>query len=1827
MINVRQFLFGDDKPNDPFREVSDAHKEFEKEYYGLIERSSAILINEGWMLDPDKADYAIQYTANNIAKRTARRGFEQAPDDVAKTLREVISETSQKRLDEAAAYARSLANNPDVDFYSRDEDQRAQVIQTTADWYANKWGIKHPAVKEVLAEELGRVFKVSREGHFDVLMDEDNPASALLKGLVRPATSTARGFAHLWAAATQEGTVKQGAFYRALTDFDMYFAPNIQRGDITNELATQLGSTVGMLAPMMASGVFSPFVIGGLVTGGVGENIRRTTEAGLSGAAQGKNVIGNAAIDVLMFLPVARLSKVFLSTPPTQKLASWAMREALINAGAFTGGTAGKLAVDKLTGLYPDITIGEVLAEAGTAGLITIPASLVARYSVSGFRNFYDRIPVISEETVNTGRRGDRSDGKGKPQETAKALKEPSGIGDQAVKQALTDVLAKSQEHSEVLSNFDAIALKTAFEMVEGRSKGEARRGADIKLQRKLFARETLTETELAKVSDIITRFSDIAATRYKVDASDFANKVRELLPKQNEAIAVRREAILKDIKDHNTRIAQIKRRLVTLSKNQKALKAGEAKSEIAKWRNEIAERQQIVGELATEIGIKRGELETVLKGIEEMRVRASEQAETALKTPDAIDDMGLPEQGLKSEIKGSERIGASERVGSSERVGVDEITSDLEADITRGRQAQKDIQDTYKLVAQASLQGKLTKPAIEQFMKDYRIGFDELGSGAQREIVHADGSKTLLQWQGLLNIPKADIGKAFTDIPALQKGDTVKHVVPTITEIIAQEASGKAVSTGVKQRAAIAHLDKAVDNIAQTKIGKSFKEYAKLRAGEGGDITDIAAWGDAAMQARVSRETLKKLSSNKEFKELVAQERQLRKEIEDAQQQTKIAQTRIDSLGKRIRASELALKRMLEDTKEQALTAELVEAQNQREVLKAQIATDKKAIEKYTSLLEVGDSAVMMEMQQRIEAVNKEIYRLYEEARQDFDPFEVVTNKESVRARAKELEDKGLIQDNVRGFTKLMETQIAPLLPDSVVSWFKKQTSYMTTIAARNPYARMILDAYHNTNHVFSRNIKDMLGDNVGLQKYYALRRVEQVRINDYLDFTTNARLDVRTPEGVEALRRAGANDMVIDIIKGFDAATRKSVEKLQVALSKEFDALEAPSQEVINRFYENFSYLQGLKEAPFYVPFTRQGSFPVVGKKPPNKVPMGIDDIVSPFAAEKEFVRYHAKTGREAAKVAERLRKAGYIEVETLPQIEFKIEGLSALPAHIQALISSEALETIRLRGYKGRFADKDFISGYDKDFGGAFQNFYAQTAYSEGKRGLSNALPHIIAEMEASQKAGKTKLSDLQIAREWAEFLVKDHQKNNAIKAALFNYYLYGNFKSAFGVNITQTPVLGVPLLAREVGYTKAWRFYQRAWREELLLRVNKGKVPPELQEAVRNFGDIAARETFASQIEGQNLRAKAIRAGDFFSHVETFNVRSSFIARWLALHKEAGSPRNITPEMAKEWFLRSQQHAREVNFVNTYANYPKFQRPASTLFMFRNFIGQFFATLTHADAKTSALLLTHLSLLGGAISLPLVRQIVDIMENMFGIDVKRHVRKAVGNEMASALIYGLPAKAFGINISGSMSLGEIIPEIDQYTSAWEIAGNLVLGVVADPFVRAGRAADFFAKEQPGRAFETLLPEALRSVAVAGRYAKEGVRRSFGEMVMSPEEVTTGMIGRRAVGFSPTETVEAYDKRFSLQMLKKQREEGAERINAKLAVILFEDGEQAMRKAWVKFLVEQAKKPSHLRVKPDPKAIQRKFAEMHRGTFPIVRNLPVALRGEAREALEGR
>jgi hypothetical protein len=378
------------------------------------------------------------------------------------------------------------------------------------------------------------------------------------------------------------------------------------------------------------------------------------------------------------------------------------------------------------------------------------------------------------------------------------------------------------------------------------------------------------------------------------------------------------------------------------------------------------------------------------------------------------------------------------------------------------------------------------------------------------------------------------------------------------------------------------------------------------------------------------------------------------------------------------------------------------------------------------------------------------------------------------------------------------------------------------------------------------------------------------------------------------------------------------------------------------------------------------------------------------------------------------------------------------------------------------------------------------------------------------------------------------------------------------------LLQTTVLSLPYMSGRLGYFRSVRAIKAAYgdvagmvkgmtinehidfskapadvRAMLQTLVGMGKIDIGIDaDAKARAGEHGVMDTVMRKLQGVNNRIEAINRA-----TAAIAAYRGYIQRYGATNTDAAT-----------------KFAADV-VSNTHGSYDGFNTPRILSSDAGRVIGQFkrfqiiqlsmLGKLINTSFKGAspeervvarralAFITGHMAVLGGALGVPFVQQVGNLMLAAFGDDdepkdLEYTLRQAIGDEtMANLLLNGVPAAA-GVNLSGKLGMGNvasILPFTDVDLSSRSGYEKMAVGLMG-PFF-GGLAPKFIdgagmvAKGEYYKGLELLMPNGVGNAMKGVRYANEGVTMRNGDVVLKPEEISMADAAFQAVGL-PTTTI---------------------------------------------------------------------------------------------------
>lgn len=719
-------------------------------------------------------------------------------------------------------------------------------------------------------------------------------------------------------------------------------------------------------------------------------------------------------------------------------------------------------------------------------------------------------------------------------------------------------------------------------------------------------------------------------------------------------------------------------------------------------------------------------------------------------------------------------------------------------------------------------------------------------------------------------------------------------------------------------------------------------------------------------------------------------------------------------------------------------------------------------------------------------------------------------------------------------------------------------------------------------------------------------------------------------------------ANKEIIEDAAAFSAACeayvaqRKAYDSMELEFLKHLKGMKAPANLIDE-------VRQSLKDRPFYFPHMRFG----------NRYIQAIMTVQGDDGKKQrrvvERIHFDALTDTMADALSAQYKKA---LLEQYPGAEIQFGTVNRLPeeaftsapktADIMAILN-RALQEAEKNGTKippslmdelarasadvflergiGQRQMKrssDFIAGFQTEnlmhtmlmyasgLAGAISKYNVAREFTEimGNYAEKHRSAMNQREVQRTYRWMKNFATDMLTNSDWLDMVV------NKVKSGLYIKYLGLNIKSAV-VNLTQNPVMGLPLLYTDMGgVAKTTAEYARSASKVVLAMLSGMK--QNVKGLTRNENDFlnefwhsqSMRDTYNREVRGiaggSSAMMQKVMAviGAPMEYTERFN-RLSF---GLAVYRAAMDGKITNKKTCEQfgmapgtgWTHRAAVELAKVRTREAHGGYGKFERPEmyrhgdlgrllNAGFTFRsiqlNNLELWNAMLRNMGPegrKAFALSMASLFTLGGAVSIPLLGSFATVgasaLSSLFGGDddpekfLKKHLGDSSGGMAYDWLMYGTPALA-GTTIKGSLETGVPFTEMDT-KQGW------VKGMVIE-LVKTALGASYSIGEQVERAMtgisngrvrqgvEYLLPSAIANISKAERLYNEGEYTLKGRKVVNEKtqkeanRISGQQAALQAIGFANLDNAKRWDKKAVKErvsdMKKEKQEELLERFMA--------------------------------------------------------------------------
>ncbi|MCL8000036.1 PLxRFG domain-containing protein, partial [Brucella sp. 21LCYQ03] len=501
---------------------------------------------------------------------------------------------------------------------------------------------------------------------------------------------------------------------------------------------------------------------------------------------------------------------------------------------------------------------------------------------------------------------------------------------------------------------------------------------------------------------------------------------------------------------------------------------------------------------------------------------------------------------------------------------------------------------------------------------------------------------------------------------------------------------------------------------------------------------------------------------------------------------------------------------------------------------------------------------------------------------------------------------------------------------------------------------------------------------------------------------------------------------------------------------------------------------------------------------------------------------------------------------------------------------------LQTMPDMSIRKRQIHRKKTGGYTSDAMRAYASHMFHSAHQMGrlKYGVElNELVNTAAE-QSQEMANPTKAgmlsNELSKRHKWV-MNPTGSRFAQAINSTAFVWYLAATPAAAL-VNLSQTPMLGIPIMGARFGTGKATAALLRASGD--LFR-GKGSVQHKNLTADEQA---ALNDFYESGLIDRTQSHDLAGVGD--TGVNYSPVRASIMAKISYLfHKAEVINREVTAlaayRLARDSGMRTGKAVEVAHDLTwkTHFDYSNSSRPrimqndfAKVALVFRSYSVNMIYRITRdlhqslkaesPQARKEALyqlsgVLGMMSLMSGATGVFGFNAAMMILGMFFGddddpFDFEQKVAAAVvdtlGPTMGGMVLKGPLGHLAGIDLTNRIGMSDIwfrSPNRDldgQDEFQYWVMNSL--GASVSMAGDAWRGASSILKGDYARGTEYLVPKAIRDPMKAYRYGTEGVKSARGDEVVSVDNISWGDVARQGVGFTPARVSEAWSRSGALK-----------------------------------------------------------------------------------------
>ena len=556
-----------------------------------------------------------------------------------------------------------------------------------------------------------------------------------------------------------------------------------------------------------------------------------------------------------------------------------------------------------------------------------------------------------------------------------------------------------------------------------------------------------------------------------------------------------------------------------------------------------------------------------------------------------------------------------------------------------------------------------------------------------------------------------------------------------------------------------------------------------------------------------------------------------------------------------------------------------------------------------------------------------------------------------------------------------------------------------------------------------------------------------------------------------------------------------------------------------------------------------------------------------------------YTVRTGKNIKDLASEMGASGSQSrflVDVVNMIDSEVEGPEA--DALKDGLWQMYLQALPEMSVRKRFIHRKGTPGFSQDALRAFANHIGHGSKQLARLRYAHKLGDALNRMKAhAPKApDPNKAADIVGALNSSyEWIMNPNNATwaNRLTSLGFTWYL-GLTPAAAAVNLTQLPIVTMPVLGARHGMGKSASALTAAMKDYLPTTFNKGRRANLERERNGDMGRMlkeleesgAISRTLSMSLMGMSDTNTVVphgtmdRAmnviGGMFHGAEVMNREVTAIAAY-RLARDAGDSHEAATQAAYDAIFES-------HFDYSSSNRAEFMRgnvarvillfkqysQNMTYFLVRNFQQSFRGASKEERRAAATKLMGTLSMtaaFSGTMGLPLVGAVMTagrLLEGLFGDDdepwdieaaYRKWLNDNLGTTAGNIVARGGINELTGADIATRTSLQELwVRRPDRELEGRALAQHY-LGEALGPVVGIATdwvtAAQYFAEGRFQRGIERALPKFIRDPSKTLRFAEEGALNFRGDPII--KEFTAGELLMQAIGLSPADLIEQYDQ----------------------------------------------------------------------------------------------